>query len=296
MTKTSEIGAALRKIWTGGRRVERIAYCVGAVLFASGLVHLSVLLFSGASWTGPLSLRKPTTFGLSFGLTLATVAWATSFVALRSGTRTFLLGLFTLASAVETALVSMQAWRGVPSHFNFETGFDSAVSTTLAAGGGVLIFTTLGCTAAAVRGAAKISPSMLLAVRFGFLALLVALGAGAAMIAAGVGEARGGDPQLAYTTAGALKPVHAVAMHAILVLPALAWLLRFAAWTERRRVVVVWAAIGAYALLIAVVAIESWTGIPPLAAPLPYAGASLLALAVLAGAGVSALRGVLTRR
>jgi hypothetical protein len=48
-----------------------------------------------------------------------------------------------------------------------------------------------------------------------------------------------GHPQQAYATGGTLKPIHAVTMHAILVLPALAWLLSFATWSERRRVLVV---------------------------------------------------------
>ncbi len=203
-------------------------------------MHAVVLVASGGSWTGPLSMRKAVTFGL----TLITVAWATSYVAVRPRVRNVLLGVFTGASVVETALVSMQAWRGVPSHFNFETGFDNAVSTTLAAGGGVIILTAVSFTAAALRGEGETTASMRLAVRFGLVALLVALGAGAAMIASGVVAARGGNPQAAYTTAGALKPLHAVAMHAILIVPGLAWLLRFADWTERRRVRLVGVAIG----------------------------------------------------
>ncbi len=57
-----------------------------------------------------------------------------------------------------------------------------------------------------MRGEGETTPSMRLAVRSGLVALLVALGAGAAMIASGVVEARGGNPQAAYTTAVALKP------------------------------------------------------------------------------------------
>lgn len=247
----------LRRIWTDGRRIERVAYVTGALLFLSGLVHTVVLVASGGSWTGPLSMRKAVTVGLSFGLTLATVAWATSYVPARPRVRNTLLGIFTAASVVETVLVSMQAWRGVPSHFNFETGFDNAVSTTLAAGGGVIILTAVSFTAAAMRGDGETTASMRLAVRFGLVALLVALGAGAAMIASGVVEARGGNPQVAYTTAGSLKPLHAVAMHAILIVPGLAWLLRFTGWAERRRVRLVWVAVVAYSVLIVVVGVAS---------------------------------------
>jgi hypothetical protein len=293
-TKLQTVGGALRRIWSDGRKVERTAYVVGAVLFASGLVHVGVLLVTGRTWTGPLSLRKAATFGLSFGLTLATVAWATSLLSMRESARTVLLRVFTVASVVETVLVSMQAWRGVPSHFNFETPFDNVVAMTLAVGGGVIIITALGFAAATVVGTGAMSPSIRLAVRSGFLTLLVALGIGAVMIARGVVEARGGQAELAYTTAGELKPVHAVAMHAILVLPGMAWLLRFTGWDERVRMWLVGAGAGGYLVLTAVVAIESFAGQSPFAAPPLETAVSAVALAVLVGAGMTAVAGALS--
>jgi hypothetical protein len=111
-------------VGTGARRIERTAYVVAALLLASGLVHLGVLIVTGGPWLGPVSLREALTFGLSFGMTLAAVTCVTSSMALRPATRTVLLGTFTAVSVLETALVTMQAWRGVPSHLNFATGFD----------------------------------------------------------------------------------------------------------------------------------------------------------------------------
>ncbi|SFW68871.1 hypothetical protein [Amycolatopsis australiensis] len=283
---------ALTRIWHDGRRAERVAYAVGAALFLSGTVHAIVLIATGGSWLGPLSMRKAVTFGLSFGLTLASVAWATSFLTVRPRLRTGLLGAFTAASVVEVALVSMQVWRGVPSHFNFETPFDNAVSMTLAAGGGVIILTVIGFTAAALVEPGPEAASLRLAIRAGLVVLLVALATGAVMVGRGVAEARGGDPQLAYTTAGALKPLHAVAMHAILVLPALASVLRFTRWPEAHRLRVVRTAVVADAVLTAVIGVESFTGVDPLTAPLPVLALSVLALAGLAGTGLYALTGV----
>ena len=80
----TELGRALRRIWVDGRRIERVAYVVGLVLFVSGLVHVGMLLVTGWTWIGPRVARKAATFGLSFGLTLASVAWATSFLRLRA--------------------------------------------------------------------------------------------------------------------------------------------------------------------------------------------------------------------
>ncbi|KAA9164897.1 hypothetical protein FPZ12_006445 [Amycolatopsis acidicola] len=241
----------LQRVKQQVRPVERTAYAVAAVLFLSGLVHLVVLVASGTTWEGPLSYRKAMTFGLSFGLTLATLAWATSFLTMRPRTRTVLLGLFTAVSVLEVTLVTMQVWRGVPSHFNFETGFDSTVSMMLALGGGVIIVTVLGFTVVALRASSGLAPSMLLALRAGLVVLIAALAVGAIMIADGVSLSRGGEPQLAYTTAGALKPVHFVAMHGILVLPAFAWLLRYTTWPEQRKTRLVWAAALGYAVLVA---------------------------------------------
>jgi hypothetical protein len=287
----TELGGALRRIWVDGRQVERLAYAVGLALFVSGLVHVGVLLVTGWTWIGPVSLRKAATFGLSFGLTVASLAWVTSFLRLRA--RGLVLGLFVVTSVVETALISMQAWRGVPSHFNFSTPFDTAVSMTLALGGGVLIVVGIVCTAAAFAGAGGLAPSMALAVRTGLVVLLVAFATGAVMVARGVTESRSGAAQLAYDTAGSLKPLHAVAMHAVLVLPALAWLLARTPWAEERRLRLVWVAVVADAVLTAVIGYEAFAGIPPLTPPLGLGVLSAVALVVLAAAGALALRATL---
>lgn len=285
------VARSLRLTWTGGQRVERVAYVVGAVLFTSGLVHLVILLSSGGTWTGPLSMRKPTTFGLSFGLTLISVTWATSFLHLSRRMRAVVLGAFTAASVAEVTLVSTQFWRGVPSHFNFETGVDTMITATLAAGGGVIVATVAYWTVAAFRAVADARPSMKLALRFGFVTLLVAMGIGAAMIATGT-TTRGTDPQLAYTTAGFLKPAHAVLMHAILVIPALAWLLTFTRFAERERMRIVQLGVAGYLLLGLVVLIESIARVSPLAAPTVATVASVLGLAALVASGAIALYGL----
>jgi hypothetical protein len=136
---------------------------------------------------------------------------------------------------------------------------------------------------------------MRLAVRFGFATLLVALAVGAAMIATGSVAARGPDPSVAYTTAGFLKPAHAVTMHAILVIPALAWLVSFTHWGENQQLNVVRLGVAGYGLLSIVIIIESATHTAPLSAPPLAMAVSGLGLAVLLAAGALGLRGVITR-
>lgn len=275
--------------------MQRVAFAVGAALFVSGLVHLTVPAISGGPWTGPISLRKAATFGLSFGLTLVTVAWVTHFVRLHPRLRLVLVGAFTAVSVLEVALVSMQAWRGRASHFNFETGFDTAVSMSLAAGGFVLVATIAGMTVAAMVAVAELTPAMRLALRFGFVTLVVALGIGFAMINVGSAAARGPDPTLAYTSAGFLKPAHAVTMHAILVIPGLAWLVSFTRWSDSRQLRVVQLGAVGYLLLSAVVLIESFTRVPPFDAPAPAVATAAIGLFALVTAGAMGLYGVFAR-
>ena len=53
----------------------KLSLWMAAVLIASGLFHLVKLVWDGADWNGPLSLRKPGLFGVSAGLTVWSIAW-----------------------------------------------------------------------------------------------------------------------------------------------------------------------------------------------------------------------------
>ena len=215
--------------------MERVAHLVGVLLLLSGLIHLAVLALGGGTWMGPLSLRKPTTFGLSFGFTLMTIAWTSSFLRLGDRARAMLLGIFTAACVIETALVSLQAWRAVPSHFNMETTFDGLVTRMLAAGGIILVVIIAVMTLASFRSNPALPIGLRIAIRIGFGTLFSSMVVGALMIASGIVLVVAGDAQAAYATGGTLKPTHAVTMHAILVLPLLAWLLSMTDWNERRQ-------------------------------------------------------------
>src|SRR5690349_9565200 len=178
--------------------IERLSYRIGSVLIASGLFHAAVLIVSGGTWEGPISWRKPMTFGLSFGITVITIAWVASFLPLRTRVRNLLLGAFATAAVAEVALITVQAWRRVPSHFNMETPLDETISRVLAAGGGVIIVVMLALTVAAWRPLPRVAPSMRLALRAGFLALDSALLIGAIMVVTAVLDVSRGDQLAAY--------------------------------------------------------------------------------------------------
>ncbi|MFI6353627.1 hypothetical protein ACIBJF_13420 [Streptomyces sp. NPDC050743] len=233
------------------RAVDRLCHATGLLLVLSGLVHLGVFAVDGGPWDGPVSWRKPVTFGLSFGLTLIAITWVTSYLRVGPRLRSALLLVFAADCVVEVGGITLQAWRRVPSHLNMETPFDTAVAMTLAVGGGVLVALLTVFAVASFRHRPTGPAGMPLAVRSGFAILLVALASGAAMIARGVVLTRTGHQEAAYHSTAPLKPLHGVSLHAVLVLPALAWLLSSSPWSDRTRRRIVATAVGCYAAAVA---------------------------------------------
>jgi hypothetical protein len=288
------MGASLVGEWRQARPAQRLGYVVGGALILVGLAHLAAWLVVGGAWQGPVSFRKPTTFGISFGLTTITLAWVTGRLRIADRTRWRLLGPLAAADATEVAWVAVQRWRGVASHFNFDTTVDYALFLLGAAAIAVTVTVIVTLTVLAFTRL-QAPPSMATAIRAGLLILVVAQGVGGWMIGHGVGPASDGVTQglTTFGAAGVMKVPHAVSMHAIQVLPVLAWLLGFAAVGERRRLALVQTATGGYVALVAVSLLQTAAGLAPLdlgvaAAVLSLLGVLLLGVAF--GAALLALR------
>lgn len=74
-----------------------------------------VVLITGTSsgvgtWEGPISFRKPATFGLSFGAVLFAVIWQLLFLKLTKRMHILAVSVFAIACALQTALICLQAW------------------------------------------------------------------------------------------------------------------------------------------------------------------------------------------
>jgi hypothetical protein len=265
--------ASLVGYWERRTPAQTFLYFVGLALVALGLLHLGVFAVDGGPWEGPLSWRKPVTFGLSFGVTTLTVAWIASFLGMSRRTGWLLLGTFGVAMALEVAWVTLQAWRGVPSHFA-QGGLDSLLfalaGVTIAIVGVLVVVVTM----LAFRRL-DATPSMALALRVGLVLLLIGQALGGAIIANGTAIDRPPtEVDLAILgAAGTMKIPHAAALHALQVLPLLAWFLSLTAMAEGRRIrVVATGAIG-YGFLVAASAVQAFSGLAPL--ELSIAGALL---------------------
>ena len=265
---------------------QRFAYVCGAILMVSGVVHFGVYLVDGGSWEGPLSWRKPTVFGLSFGITLVTLSWFATFLRLSRTTGWILLGIFSVASVGEVSLVSMQTWRGVASHFNETTPFDGMVFSMM---GMLVSLIGLVTVVIAVRTFVTMDApaSLALAIRLGLVLMVASQAVGVQMIVEG-GNTFGSE--------GALKVPHAFTLHAAQVLPALALLLLVSPGAERRRVQIVALGAAGYATVIASTAVQTYAGRGPLDLTAGSTGLAIAGLALVAASAVLALRGVMRGR
>jgi hypothetical protein len=281
--------ASLLGYWQQARPYQRLGYLVGGALIVVGLAHLVAWLVVGGAWAGPVSFRKPTTFGISFGLTTITMAWVAGQLRISDRTGWLLLGTLAVADTSEVVWVSLQRWRGVASHFNDQTTLDNLLFVIMGGAAVAVAATVILVMAVLAFTAMRASASMALAIRAGLLILLAAQVVGGWMIQHGLGLAEEGatDGLTTFGTAGVMKVPHAVAIHGIQVLPALAWLLSFAAMPEQRRVGLVRVAVLGYVALVVVSVLQTATGVAPfdvgvVAAVLYLLGVALLGLALVA--------------
>lgn len=260
---------------------QRLAYLCSALLLVSAGVHAIVYAVDGGSWAGPVSWRKPIVFGLSFGITLATLAWLMSFLRPHRITAWVLLGILSAASVVEVFLVTLQRWRGVPSHFNESTPFNGLVFSIMGALVTVIVVLTVVIT---VRSFFPMDapPSLALAIRAGLVLMLVSQAVGVRMIVEG-GNTFGAD--------GSLKVPHAVTLHALQVLPALALLLLAAETAERHRVRIVALGTLGYAGLITATMLQTFAGRAVFDLDLVADAVALAGFGLLLTSGLVALRG-----
>jgi hypothetical protein len=233
----------------GDGRARPLVWC-GLVLVASGCLHLAVWAVLGGPWEGHVTWRKPILFGISGGLTALSLGWVWAAVPHRRGDRA-LAAATAWALGIEVALIDLQRWRGVASHFNRATPADSLLYDVM---GVLILFVTLVTVDLTVRSfvqRVEFPADMLLAVRAGLVFLVISclLGIWASVhgdlrLAAGLEPAR-------YGAAGVPKFPHGVAIHAIQWLPLVAWAARAAGIGRGSRwTIVLLATIGTAAVLV----------------------------------------------
>jgi len=252
----------------------------GVGLVVSGLAHVAVWAVIGGPWEGAVTWRKPILFGISGGLTCLSLGWAWAHLPQRRGDA-WLAAATALALVAEVALIDLQRWRGVASHFNRATPLDAVlydVMTWLILGVTLVIG---DLTRRFFLARPRLPADLLLAARAGLGLLAVSCLLGIWTGAQGEIRRAAGLPPETLGAAGVLKFPHGAALHAIQWLPLVAWAARHAGLSVTARTrCVAWSAagstlLGGYALAQTLLGRARFDTTPPTAAVLTAAGAML---------------------
>jgi hypothetical protein len=223
-----ELGLSLLRSWGELARLHR--WAIGLLLL-SGIFHLVVFGAMSLPWSSPQSMRKAVLFGLSTGVTL----WSCQYGLLRWKPRAgdaWLGTLLTLALVLEVALITIQPWRGMASHFATAGRWNAAIEQAMH---GCILVATLIIASFSLRawrsdtwrelpGRLGDQRAMRWAIRIGLAFLLISCGLGFLITVIGKAQlAGGGSPEL-YGQAGVLKFPHGSTLHAIQTLVLIAWL------------------------------------------------------------------------
>ena len=160
------------------------------IFVASFLIHaLGFLLaragvyFEPTEWEGRTGWRKPMLFGISNAMVFCALAKALG--SQRLVPRSIAAHTAAWATIVEVGIITLQAWRGQPSHFNTSTPTDALLYAIKLAGvtvlGAICFATTAGCV---LRPAAHAAPDCV-ALKLGMGLLSVSCAVGFANVAYG---------------------------------------------------------------------------------------------------------------
>jgi len=288
---------SLREFWRDAAPYQRFLYWLAVAFLISAALHGVVFLLGDRAWEGPISWRKPLLFSFSFAAVSASVAWVMTFLPKRPWPGWAMAVIFAVASVGETALIAMQAWRGTASHFNDRTPFDESVFIAmgfLIVGVAVVIVVLATWSFVSLRA----PTSLAWAIKLGLGLVVAGLAIGGIILGEGLRQRETGpvSSPVVFGDAGVMNVPHALAIHALQVLPVLGWLLLFSRWDQRRRTRLVVCAAAGYALMIGASVAQAAAGRAPLDPTIGHALPLMAGATLVAGAYLVALRGLTRRR
>jgi hypothetical protein len=268
----------LQRLWKASPPLTATGVLMTGVFVAS----VTAMALDSGTILGAPTWLKPSKFAISSAIYAFTLAWIFTYLPERRRLTARVGWISAVVLVLEVGIIDIQAARGIPSHFNAATALDAALFGTMGVAILVLWGAAIALTVALFR--ARFADSAFgWALRLGMLLTVMGQATGGLMTAptrAQLEAARStglkvsgahtvggpdGGPGLPITgwsrDHGDLRVAHFVGMHAVQILPAIAWLLMPLVSTDTRRRIVIAAAV-AYAALFAVLLGQAMNGHP----------------------------------
>ncbi|MBX7098002.1 MAG: hypothetical protein K1X89_09830 [Myxococcaceae bacterium] len=211
--------------------MQRSLVAVGWSMVAFTVVALIGLALDPREITGAPAWLKPLKFALSAGVYAVSLAWVLRFVQGREVLRLRVALVSAVVLVLEVALIALQAARGVTSHFNDASPLDGAIFSAMGLGITALWVCQLVVAAVLLRQPAGPDAALAWSLRLGMGITALGAGVGWIMVAhhghtVGALDGGPGAPLTNWSLAhGDLRAAHALGLHALQVIPLLAWAL-----------------------------------------------------------------------
>jgi hypothetical protein len=283
------------------RERNRTLFAVTLANFALAVVFTGLIALDGRTLLGRNVWTKPWKFATSIAVFTATMGWILPSLSLSERTERVVSYTIGGAMAIEIALISTQAARGVASHFNNSTPLDTTIFMVM----GITITISSVAVAYVLWRVVRNPPALPTAYRWGIVLgmflFVVTSFQGWLMIfqeghAVGAPEDGPGLPLLNWSlTGGDLRVSHFVGLHALQVLPLTGYCAsRWSGGSSTRSLGIVGAAGSLYVLLVGLTFLQALRGTPfvgPNTVPElpPSAVAAVLLLATVGGVAVFTL-------
>jgi hypothetical protein len=208
------------------------------LLFAVGVAHVILLIIM--AMVAPFDERqvmginpwiKPMKFAVSITIYALTIGWLLYELPLGERVRRAVNWAIASTLLIEIALITMQAARGVTSHFNQATAFDAAVFGVMGMAITLNILVVACVTLKFWLADAKIPAPYLWGIRIGLMIFVLASLEGFVMVShaahsVGVPDGGAGLPIVNWSVKGGdLRVAHFFGMHALQALPLVGYLL-----------------------------------------------------------------------
>jgi hypothetical protein len=242
---------------------------VGIVMLVAFAASAIAMAVDPSQILGAPRWLKPAKFASSSAIYAFTLAWIFTWLPDRRRLTAIVGGITAVVLVLEVGIIDVQAARGLTSHFNAATALDATLFAIMGSAIVVLWVAAMVVTVALFRQRFE-DVSFGWALRLGMLLTVIGQGTGALMTVPSDAQLKAarssglhvsgshtvgapdGGPGLPITgwsrEHGDLRVPHFVGMHAVQLLPAIAWAIGLVAAGAWRRLAVFAAAAGYYAL------------------------------------------------
>jgi hypothetical protein len=275
----------LRNLWNRAWALSPLLTLSTGLMVLGAVFTTAAMVFDPRQLLGEPLWLKPTKFYASLAIYNATLLYFLSFLSHRARFVRVVGAILSACGALEMVAITLQAARGVRSHFNVATPFDNTVFALMGVAIMVLWVTMTVVAIVLVRTRLENRP-LASALRVGLLVGVLGAALGYFMVAprseqladmrAGQQPSEAGShtfggkdggpglPLVGWsTTAGDMRPAHFLGLHGMQVLPLLAALLaRRRGRSEAQRLALVRAAGVAYTGLTVALALQALRGLP----------------------------------